>query len=237
MRRVSSVDVFGRNMFVRQLMPALISCLTLSLADMADSIVLGRRMGATALAAVSIVIPIYMVFNVIMHALGLGGSIRYSRLMAEHKKDEARSGYKGVIITAIIIGVIIGIIGNLFCETILMGLGTVRSDGEVYTMASIYFRILAFGSPAVMLSYIYNYFLLFLLQTHSFQKQRQLQLRLPFLAPQHPPKEFLPALDLYTQLLLLFEVKPFISPVRPLTSKSVKSSTPIAFPAIFPTEK
>ncbi|MFR9232408.1 MAG: hypothetical protein ACLVLH_05090 [Eisenbergiella massiliensis] len=43
-------------------------------------------MGVTGLAAISLALPSFMVMNVLMHGLGLGGAIRFSGLMAKGKK-------------------------------------------------------------------------------------------------------------------------------------------------------
>ena len=76
-------DHFTARMFRRLLLPSLASSLGLALADMADAVVVGQRMGATGLAAISLSLPLYMVFNVFMHGLGIGGSVRYSQLLGE----------------------------------------------------------------------------------------------------------------------------------------------------------
>ena len=75
---------FTRRMFLRQYFPALASAAALTVADMADAIVVGNRMGAVGLAALSFALPIFMIYNVIMHSLGMGGSILYASLMANN---------------------------------------------------------------------------------------------------------------------------------------------------------
>ena len=43
---------------------------------MADALVVGWRMGETGLAAIGMTLPLFMVINLFMHGLGIGGSVR-----------------------------------------------------------------------------------------------------------------------------------------------------------------
>jgi uncharacterized protein with ACT and thioredoxin-like domain len=47
------VSEFTKQMFAKQYLPALSSAVVLSVADMADALVVGNRMGATGLAAIA----------------------------------------------------------------------------------------------------------------------------------------------------------------------------------------
>jgi Na+-driven multidrug efflux pump len=68
-------------MFFKLWIPATISSVGLALGDIADAVVVGQKMGVTGLAAISLSLPIYMVINVFMHSLGLGGSAKFSKLL------------------------------------------------------------------------------------------------------------------------------------------------------------
>ena len=68
-----------------QYIPAIISAVVFSLADMADALVVGNNMGTLGLAAISFALPVFMVYNVIMHSLGTGGSISFSKKMTGGK--------------------------------------------------------------------------------------------------------------------------------------------------------
>ena len=50
-----------RKMFLRILWPSLISSVALAIADVADALVIGNRMGESGLAAIGIVTPLYMI--------------------------------------------------------------------------------------------------------------------------------------------------------------------------------
>lgn len=152
-------DRFTDSMFFKSLTPALISSMGLALADIADAIVVGQRMGEVGLAAISLALPIYMVINLFMHGLGGGGSIRYSRLLGEGKAEEAVCNFSMIMGTGAAVSVALAVLGNVFLSPILNILGTVPSDGAVFEVSRIYVWIIISGIPLFFISYILNYYL------------------------------------------------------------------------------
>lgn len=152
-------DKFTGKMFGRFLVPSLASALGLALADMADAVVIGQRMGATGLAAVSISLPVFMVINVLVHGLGIGGSVKYSRYLGEGKEEEAVAGFNQVLGTSVCVSVLLAVLGNLFLEPLLAVLGVTRADGKLFAAGSEYVRIIITGMPVLFVSYILNYYL------------------------------------------------------------------------------
>lgn len=75
-------------MFDRLLVPSVISSLGFALADMADALVVGQKLGETGLAAISLCLSLLMPINLFMDALGIGGSIRFSHRMIPRAKSK-----------------------------------------------------------------------------------------------------------------------------------------------------
>ena len=163
MNRPSEADreagYFTRHMFFRQYKPALISALALSLGDMADALVIGNRMGAVGLAAIAFALPIYMVYNVIMHSFGLGGSIRYAKQMTEGDEKGAVGGFQGVMSVLVMIGFGILIFGNLLIHPLLHFLGASADNQTLYQATLIYVRLLLISAPLFFLAYGFGYYL------------------------------------------------------------------------------
>ena len=67
-------DRFTGPMYYRLWWPAMLSSVGWALSDMADAVVVGQRLGATGLAAISLILPVYMINCMMAHGLGLGGS-------------------------------------------------------------------------------------------------------------------------------------------------------------------
>ena len=70
-------DRFTGPMYRRLWVPAMVSSLGWALSDMADAVVVGQRLGTVGVAAIGLILPVYMVNCMMAHGLGLGGSVRY----------------------------------------------------------------------------------------------------------------------------------------------------------------
>lgn len=150
---------FTLAIFKRLWMPAIVSAAGLAFADMADAIVVGQQMGATGLAAISLSLPLYMVMNVIMHGIGLGGSTTYAKLMGEGSWEKAEKVFNDCIKTALILGVGLAVLGNVFITPLLALLGTKPADGALFQATKDYASIIIWGIPLFFMDYIINYFL------------------------------------------------------------------------------
>ena len=60
-------------MFRRLWIPAMLSSFGWALSDMADSVVLGQKLGTIGLATIGLILPVYMVESMLAHGIGLGG--------------------------------------------------------------------------------------------------------------------------------------------------------------------
>ena len=137
----------------------MLSSLGWALSDMADAVVVGQRLGAVGLAAISLILPVYMINCMFAHGLGLGGSVRYSRLLGEGRTAEAADSFHGVFGLALLFSVATAVLGSVFIEPLLALLGTRPADGALYTATKDYLQILVAATPLFYLSNILNYYL------------------------------------------------------------------------------
>ncbi len=157
---IRTVDYsFTRHMFRRQFFPSLFSLMTLAVGDIADALVIGNRMGAAGLAAISFAMPIYMVYYVLMFSLGLGGAVRFSGQIARGKEQEAVSGFQGIICVLLIAGIGIASIGNLIAVPLLRFLGAVPDNPVLYSTTMVYIRLLLIAAPFYFFAYGIAYFM------------------------------------------------------------------------------
>ncbi len=166
MEREKGAYRFTKAMFLRGLTPALVSGLGLAFSDIADALVVGQRMGEVGLAAISLALPVYMVINFVMHGIGQGGSIRFSRLLGEGEDQKARDSFSMMMEIIFLSGILLAVLGNLFLTPILGLLGTVPGDGELFDISRGYIQIIITGIPLFFLSYVLNYYL----RNDDFQK-------------------------------------------------------------------
>lgn len=152
-------DRFTDKMYFRLWIPAVISSFGWALSDMADAVVVGQKLGATGLAAIGLILPVYMINCMFAHSFGLGGSVRYARLLSEGKAKEAVTSFNNVIQLAVFLSVLIALAGNLFMTPLLALLGTVPTDGMLYNATRDYLVILVSATPLFFISNILNYYL------------------------------------------------------------------------------
>ena len=150
---------FTSRMFKRLWVPALLSSFGWALSDMADAVVVGQRLGTVGLAAIGLILPVYMINCTIAHALGIGGSVKYSRLLGEGRRDEAVESFNGVFKLAAIFSIATAVLGNIFMVRLLALLGTRPVDGELFIATKQYLRILITETPLFYMSNIFNYYL------------------------------------------------------------------------------
>ncbi|HIU34309.1 MAG TPA: polysaccharide biosynthesis C-terminal domain-containing protein [Candidatus Pullichristensenella excrementigallinarum] len=152
-------DAFAGSMFRRLFAPAVISSVGLALSDMADAIVVGRRMGEVGLAAIGMSLPLYMALNICMHGFGIGGSVRYAKLLGEGDREGAVLSFNRVLRASLALSLLIALAINLFPALFLRLMGTSAEDGALYGATLSYVRIIALGAPLFFLNYILNYYL------------------------------------------------------------------------------
>lgn len=152
-------DHFTPRMFHRLLAPSLAYSLGLAFAAMADAIVIGWQMGVTGLAALCFSLPLHTMLLAFVHGLGLGGSTRYARLLAEGKPAQATDCFNRVLQAGLAVSVLLAALVNLFPQAILELLGTTPADGTLYTAAKGYLCLIAAGAPLFLLKYVLNDFL------------------------------------------------------------------------------
>lgn len=152
-------DRFTRPMYRRLWIPAMLSSVGWALSDIADAVVVGQRLGTVGLAAISLILPVYMVNCMFAHGLGLGGSVRYSRLMGEGKVPEAKDNFAQILTLTLIFSIGTAVLGTVFINPLLRVLGTVPEDGALFDATKAYLQIQLLATPLFYLSNVINYYL------------------------------------------------------------------------------
>ena len=152
-------DYFIPKMFYRLMIPSVISSFGFALADMADALVVGQKLGEVGLAAISLCLPVYMFINLFMDGLGIGGSVLFSQKLGEGNIDRAQECFNRTWTAVLALGCFIGILVNVFTEPCLNLLGTKKTDGNVYYACRDYVKIIAGGAPLLMLNVVFANFL------------------------------------------------------------------------------
>lgn len=125
-------DSVGKS-FVRYLIPSMVGMLLMAINIVADGIMVGNRLGPTALAGVGIAGPVYTLFVAMSLWIGIGAATRYSAAMGAKKPGEARVIFSHAIIAIFAFTMIIGLCAYYFKTEIAYFLGA-NADTFPYVM-------------------------------------------------------------------------------------------------------
>ena len=157
--RFGAGDRFVGSMFRRLFLPSIIFSTGWALSDAADAVVVGQRLGAVGLAGIAMALPVYKVIFAFAHGFGLGGSVRFSRLMAHGDFDLARECFSQTVVSALILSAAMVAFGLCGTDVLLRALGATRASADVLAATREYLTVVVASTPLFFLSIILNYYL------------------------------------------------------------------------------
>ncbi len=132
-------------------LPALIGNIFQQVYNLADSVIVGRFVGADALAAVGATSSITFLFFALCNGIGSGGGIIVSQFYGAHDNEKVKKGIVNTGIIMLIVPLFFGIVGFISAEAFLRILST--PEAILYDATS-YVRYMCIGLIFVSL---YNY--------------------------------------------------------------------------------
>ena len=144
-------------MFRRLLWPTLISAFGLAIGDIADALFVGIRIGKVGLATMSLVAPVYMIYNVLDIGIAVGASVHYTRALGKGKARQGISIFSQMLRVAFLVSVLIAVAGMLLMPYILRMLGAGSPGDELWNYAKEYLQIMFLGAPLTFLFFLLYY--------------------------------------------------------------------------------
>ena len=123
--------------------PAIIAMLINAVYNVADTLFIGMLNNTSAIGAISIVFPIFMLIAAFGQLFGIGAASYISRLLGNNYKIQADKTASTTFFTSLFLGIIISILGVIFIEPILNIFGATDS---IMIYAQEYGLILFAGS-------------------------------------------------------------------------------------------
>ena len=120
--------------------------------NLADTMIVGKKVGANALAAVGTCSSITFLFIAIATGAGIGASVVISQYFGAGKFGKMRSAIRTVMLTMLAISSFITVLGLLLHRSILRAMNT---PPEVFEDAAIYLSIYFMG---VIFLFLFNTF-------------------------------------------------------------------------------
>jgi len=105
-------------------LPALASNLLNQVYSLTDSIIVGRYLGQTALAAVGVCMPVILLVSAMVIGLNVGVGIIMSQCFGRQDYDEMRHTLANAVYLGLILGVVVGAMGIPIAEPLLRIMGT-----------------------------------------------------------------------------------------------------------------
>ncbi len=118
--------------------PSMVMMVFMGLYTIVDTIFVARFVGTNALSSINIVCPVINIIVGLGTMLGTGGSAIVAKKMGSGKTEEARSNFTLIIVAGILTGLAVTIIGLLFLDEIIRGLG---ASGILFPFCKDYLTI------------------------------------------------------------------------------------------------
>ncbi len=142
-------------LFIRCAIPSMVSMAVTSLYTVADGIFVGRFIGADALAAINLVMPLIMISFALADMIAVGSSVQIAIRLGEQKNEEASRIFSFSSLLIVLISFGAGVIGLLFAGPLVRLLG---ADETLTALAVEYIQVYALFSPVIMIFFaIDNY--------------------------------------------------------------------------------
>jgi len=132
--------------------PSIIGMVVNGIYNVVDTIFVGR-IGTSAIGAVSVAFPFFMLISALGIAVGMGAASYISRSLGRGEHQEAERTGATAVLMVLLLGSLLAFFGNLFLEPILRLFGATDS---IMPYAVDYARVLVLGSPIVMMKMTLN---------------------------------------------------------------------------------
>ena len=100
-----------------------LSSLSFALQTICDALIVGNAYGEYGLAVTSVIMPLYMLFNLISISFGLGGAARVSSAFGQGDREGAQGAFCRCISVTLLLSVLLGAFGLLFTRQLASVLG------------------------------------------------------------------------------------------------------------------
>lgn len=142
--------------FLKFVSPAIVSMVFISLYTIIDGIFVSIFVGSDALASINIVLPIISVVFAIAVMFGTGGSAIIAQKLGQGKLEDANKAFSFLSFSALVLGLISGIVMFLFIENLSFFLG---ATDKLIDYCISYGRIIALFTPVFILKSLAEYYI------------------------------------------------------------------------------
>ncbi len=128
--------------------PGLLSALSITASMFLDIAIVGQMLGAVAMGAINLALPLTMVFNMVYMMLGIGGEVVVSAAKGAGDKTEANKLFSLSMFTIIAVSIVIMIVGLSAREGIALTLS--GGDRDMGILVLRYIGIMFLAAPLII---------------------------------------------------------------------------------------
>ena len=136
-------------------LPTLMTSMAGNICLFIDSIIVSFLIGAINLSAIQVASPLITFINLIYWMVGLGGSVLCSIAKSEFDEEKSNSLFSVSIMSLIVLGILVLILGLLTKGTLIPMLTTSK---EIIPLVDEFFTVLLFGMPFLCYLMSLSYF-------------------------------------------------------------------------------
>ena len=133
--------------FFHYAIPSVIGMLAVTSAGIIDGIFIGHFVGAPALAAINISMPVFALLVAVVIMLAVGGSVMCGKFIGEGDYRRASAIFSRILYTALAAAVLISAACLLFLDMLVTLLG---ANAELHVMVRTYMRIILYAAPLLV---------------------------------------------------------------------------------------
>ena len=141
--------------FFHYAIPSVIGMLAATSAGIIDGIFIGNYVGAPALAAVNIALPVFYLFAAVVFMLAVGGSVMCGKFLGENNLQAAREIFTRTLIASLVVALLIVGSSLLFLDQVVAMLG---ANEDLHGMVRDYMQIILWASPLLIVGLTLDYF-------------------------------------------------------------------------------
>ena len=153
-KQTKKIDMLNGTLFDKIILfaiPIAISSILQQLFNSADSAVIGKFVGAHALAAVGVNGPLVSLFVNLLAGSSVGANVVVAAYLGSKQYDRIKTAIGTCVAYSLVGGFIIAVIGQFISEPVLYMIGT---PGEILSLSALYLKIYFAAMPFIVL---YNF--------------------------------------------------------------------------------
>lgn len=141
--------------FFRYAIPSIIGMIAVTSAGVIDGIFIGNFIGATALAAINITMPVFAIYSAVVLMLVTGGSVICGKHLGEGDLEAASEIFTKTTVAILAMGLSITVVCLIFLDPVISLLG---ANEELHGLVRDYMLIIVVAAPLLIMGLNLDFF-------------------------------------------------------------------------------